>query len=133
MEPYVAHVYRCLYYAQMSKLYFAQMSILCADVYIMRRCISCILRRCLYYAQVSILCADVYIMRRCLYYAQMSRLYRALVPNPSAQMSILRRYRSILCPDVYAFITRRFLNIYPRRCLGLYYTNMSMPVLSAGF
>jgi len=66
-----------------------------------------------------------------LYFAQMSRLYRALVPNPSAQMSILRRYRSILCPDVYAFITRRSLNIYPRRCLCLYYPQVSRPISCA--
>ena len=77
-------------------LYSTQMSKPMHWTYILRTCIG------VYPAQMSKL-----------YSAQMSRLYPALIPKPSAQMSMLRRSRSILYADIYAFITRRFLNLYP--------------------
>jgi len=73
---YILHIRIGVYSAQISKLYSAQISrsVSCPDVYIVRRCLGCILRlhlsllrKCLscvdldlYYAQVSgsILCAD---------------------------------------------------------------------------
>jgi hypothetical protein len=95
---YILRTCISVYPAQISKLYSAQISrpVSCPDVYIVRRCLGCILRLCLSLLRKCLCCVILD-----LYYAQISK-------HIPAQMS-----RSILCADVWAYIMRRFLNIYP--------------------